>query len=171
MKLTQIADTIREDRDSLDGVAIASENTDPLNLDDLYTIIKNVKQPNLDMVLVTEGRGFRNLDDLVGAGYINYVIFIMDSTPDKEQRDCIRLLTDAGCPYMIELTLIPGRVSEQSMMDMVEAIHSCRRLVLLPFDPTKCKNPTVADKKPFSKKEMMTLAAIAKNAAVDVIMV
>lgn len=171
VSLIQVANTIREDRESLDGVAIASEDNDPLNIDDLYTVIKNVKQPNLDMILVTEGRGFRNLDDLVGAGYINFVNFVMDSTPDKEQRDCIKLLTDAGCPYMITLTMIPGRVSEQSMKDMMEVIHSCKRLVLLPFDPAKCRNPTVAGTKPFSKKEMMSLAALAKGAAVDVIMV
>jgi hypothetical protein len=159
--LDEVAAAVRADIDVIDGVAVRSEDSDPLSMPGLYTVLKRLKLPGRDLMLMTEGRGYSDLDDLVGAGYVNYVDLLADGPLDKEQKDCLRLLKNCGCPFMVTVTLTPGRISESSLKELAADIEGSKHLVL-----RTDKKPAAG--KAFGEKEAASLANSVRRMAKDV---
>ncbi len=159
LSLEEVAAGVRADIDSIDGVAVASETSDPLCVGGLYKILKRLKLPGRDLVLITEGRRYSDLDDLVGAGYVNYVDLVVDGPLDKSQAECVRVLDNCGCPYMVTVSLVPGRISESALRELAAAVPASKHMIL-----KAGKDPA----KRFSDRELRSLADSVRGAAKDV---
>ncbi len=159
--IDEVVERIRADIDSIDGVAVSSENSDPLLVKDLFRLLKRLKLPGRDLVLITDGTEYSELDDLVGAGYVNYVNLKVDGPLDKSQTECVKILDNCGCRYMVTATLIPGRISESALKEMAEAIPGSKHLIL---KVGKSTDPT----KKLDQKELASLANSVRGAAKDV---
>ena len=157
----EIVAQIRADIDAIDGVAVSSEDSDPLSVKGLYKLLKRLKLPGRDLVLVTDGSEYSDLDDLVGAGYVNYVNLEVDGPLDKSQAECVRILDNCGCPYMVTATLIPGRISESALRELASEIPGSRHLIL-----KAGKSPDPARK--LDQKELASLASSVRGLAKDV---
>ena len=150
---------IRADIDSIDGVAVASESGDPLSVPGLHRLLRKLKMPNRDLMLITSGSDYSVLDDLVGAGYVNYVDLIADGPLDKSQQECVRILDNCGCPYMVTVEMIPGRISESALRELAGSIEGSKHLIL--------RAGKTADRR-FREKELISLADSVRGAARDV---
>ena len=155
----EISAKIRADIDSIDGVAVASESGDPLSVPGLHRLLRKLKMPNRDLMLITSGSDYSVLDDLVGAGYVNYVDLIADGPLDKSQQECVRILDNCGCPYMVTVEMIPGRISESALRELAGSIEGSKHLIL--------RAGKTADRK-FREKELISLADSVRGAARDV---
>ena len=155
----EISAKIRADIDSIDGVAVASESGDPLSVPGLHRLLRKLKMPNRDLMLITSGSDYSVLDDLVGAGYVNYVDLIADGPLDKSQQECVRILDNCGCPYMVTVEMIPGRISESALRELAGSIEGSKHLIL--------RAGKTADRR-FREKELISLADSVRGAARDV---
>ena len=115
--------------------------------------------PNRDLMLITSGSDYSVLDDLVGAGYVNYVDLIADGPLDKSQQECVRILDNCGCPYMVTVEMIPGRISESALRELAGSIEGSKHLIL--------RAGKTADRR-FREKELISLADSVRGAARDV---
>ena len=161
LDIEEVSAKIRADIDSIDGVAISSEDVDPLSVKSLYKLLKRLKLPGRDLLLITDGSEYSDLDDLVGAGYVNYVNLKVDGPLDKSQTECVRIMDNCGCPYMVTATLIPGRISESALRELASSIPESRHLVL---KVGKSPDPT----KRLDQKELASLANSVRGVARDV---
>ena len=159
--IDDVVQKIRADVDSIDGVAVHSGNADPLRIKDLYKLLKRLKLPKRYLLLTTDGRGYGELDDLVGAGYINYVNLMVDGPLDKSQTECVKMLDECGCPYMVTVRMIPGRASGSSLKELASEIKNSKHLMLR---VERNQNPA----KKFTESELISLAESVKGAAKDV---
>jgi hypothetical protein len=157
----EVVARIRADIDAIDGVAVSSEDSDPLSVKGLYKLLKRLKLPGRDLVLITDGSEYSDLDDLVGAGYVNYVDLEVDGPLDKSQAECVKILDNCGCPYMVTATLIPGRISESALKELASEISGSRHLIL-----KAGKSPDPARK--LDQKELASLASSVRGLAKDV---
>ncbi|MBR4505073.1 MAG: hypothetical protein IKP20_08955 [Candidatus Methanomethylophilaceae archaeon] len=155
----EVSANIRADIDSIDGVAVASKYGDPLLIPGLHKLLRKLKMPNRDLMLITSGSDYSVLDDLVGAGYVNYVDLVVDGPLDKSQQECIKILDNCGCPYMVTVEMIPGRISESALKELAGSIDGSKHLIL--------KAGKTAERK-FGEKELISLANSVKGAARDV---
>ena len=155
----EVSANIRADIDSIDGVAVASKCGDPLLIPGLHKLLRKLKMPNRDLMLITSGSDYSVLDDLVGAGYVNYVDLVVDGPLDKSQQECIRILGNCGCPYMVTVEMIPGRISESALKKLAGSIDGSKHLIL--------KAGKTAERK-IGEKELISLANSVKGAARDV---
>ncbi len=155
----EISARIHADIDAIDGVAVASKSGDPLSMPGIHRILRKLKMPNRDLMLITSGGDYSVLDDLVGAGYVNYVDLIADGPLDKSQQECIKILDNCGCPYMVTVEMIPGRISESALRELAGSISGSKHLIL--------RAGKTADRK-FGEKELASLANSVKGAAKDV---
>ncbi len=161
LDIEEVSSKIHADIDSIDGVAVSSEDTDPLSVKDLYKLLKRLKLPGRELLLITDGSEYSDLDDLVGAGYVNYVNLKVDGPLDKSQSECIKIMDNCGCPYMVTATLIPGRITESALKELASAIPGSKHLIL---KVGKSPDPT----KKLDQKELASLANSVKGAAKDV---
>ncbi|MBO4797294.1 MAG: hypothetical protein J5494_00735 [Candidatus Methanomethylophilaceae archaeon] len=157
----EAASGIRRDIDAIDGVAVAPEGPGPLRLEGLHVILKHLKLPKRMLLLVTDGRSPGDLDDLVGAGYVNYVNLTADGPLDSEQKESVRLLNDCGCPFMVTATVIPGK-TDGSALGKLAGDAAGSRMMILRVPKSE------PDGKKFAEKEILSLAASAREAAKDV---
>ena len=155
----EVSANVRADIDSIDGVAVASKYGDPLLIPGLHKLLRKLKMPNRDLMLITSGSDYSVLDDLVGAGYVNYVDLVVDGPLDKSQQECIKILDNCGCPYMVTVEMIPGRISESALKELAGSIDGSKHLIL--------KAGKTAERK-FGEKELISLANSVKGAARDV---
>lgn len=161
LDIEEVSAKMRADIDSIDGVAVTSEETDPLAIKDLFRLLKRLKLPGRDLLLITDGNEYSDLDDLVGAGYVNYVNLKVDGPLDKSQTECVKILDNCGCPYMVTATLIPGRISESALKELASAIPGSKHLIL---KVGKSADPT----RKLDQKELISLANSVRGAAKDV---
>lgn len=165
VSMTTVANTIREDKDSLDGIAIYSDS-DPLLIPDLYRFIRDIRQPRLDVVIVTRGVDPANLEDLVGAGYVTHVIFMVDGPADKHLAECAEVARAGKCMFNTVVEMVPGRVDENVVVDAAKATRGANHMILHILDPEK--DPRMKGQKQFKKTDVKSMAKAARALAKDV---
>ena len=60
LDIEEVSSKIRSDIDSIDGVAVTSEETDPLAIKDLFRLLKRLKLPGRDLLLITDGNEYNH---------------------------------------------------------------------------------------------------------------
>lgn len=160
---TVVANTIYTDKDSLDGVAIYSDDGDPLRLPDLYRLIKEIKAPRLETVLITRGSDHMALDDLIGAGYVENIVFMVDSKPSRETAKCMETARLNKCRFVTVIELVPESVDADMVVDIAKMSAGAERITLRVLDPSK--DGRMAKKKQFRKTEIKAMAESIKGLA------
>ena len=144
----EIRETLEKDKDSIDYVAISSDD-DPLAFKDLYGTIKGFKPRGMKVLLITDGRDPAILDDLVGAGYVHAADLLVGESLTEEQLECIGILTYNGCKYTI--TVDAASHTEDSVSSIAAKADGCSMFI---FRQDR--------KKPLSREEMKPLMKAAK---------
>jgi len=144
-----ILSVLEKDKSDLDYLGIIGEE-DPLDIPDLYRLIKSVKPRGLKVLIVTRGESPTNLDDLIGAGYAHAADILIGKEVTGDQMRCIELLKDNGCKYAV--TLRPGEHDENSVRKIAELVDGCSMFI---FRQDRDK--------PLSRSEMSPLIAAAKT--------
>ena len=147
--IDSIISILESDKGSIDYLGVSSD-TDPLAFPDLYKMIKQVKPRGLKVLIVTDGRGPGNLDDLIGAGYVHTADLLVGKKITDAQRKCISILNDNGCKYAV--TVNAWEHDEDSISAIAEECEGCCMFL---FRQDRLK--------PLNRNEMSPLTAAAKR--------
>ena len=161
MNMAEVSNTIHSDTDAIDGILLTCNDGDVMELEGLHKIIRDVRPPHKDVIVSTCGRFPENLDDLVGAGYINHVIFKFDSLPDEAQRRSLKIARSGDCTFCVHLVMDKGRFDQKTILDNKELFRDAVNIVLK-------RTKTQGDVKAYTKNEMSSLAKSLKGVAKEV---
>lgn len=156
--MTVIANTIRSDRDSLDGLLIIGEYCDPDLIPGIHKLIATIRPPGMQVILVTSGRSRSTIDDLVGAGYVDRVGFLLDDVPDREQRETMRTVTADGAVFDIVVIMDPRHMDNDTVLGIASSVDGYDAFILL--TPTDCPA--------YGKRDMNALAKSLRGRARNV---
>ena len=151
-----VADTLSVDRESLDLLAVDSEDSDPLAIPGIHKLLKSIKPAGLECMMVTEGNDPAALDDLVGAGYVDSVCFRICGNVSDAQKACIATVRDAGCRFAVSVPMVPGRIDGDVLADIAKNTEGCRQFVMRSSDPRYGTEV-------FKKKELEALAKTVRS--------
>lgn len=126
-ELREVISTIRE---SISGIAVDSFGSDPLSYPGLYKLLKGLAVKGVEMMLSTEGSDHHNLDDLVGAGYIDSINLLLDAPITDSQLECIQVMRDNGSRYMVTILVTKGVFNVDSMSRIVGSIHDSQHVII-----------------------------------------
>lgn len=145
----EVLSVLEKDKGDLDYLGVTGD-VDPLEIPDLYRLIKSVKPRGLKVLIVTRGESPSNLDDLIGAGYAHAADILIGREVTGDQMRCIELLKDNGCKFAV--TLKPTEHDESSVRKIAELVDGCSMFI---FRQDRDK--------PLSRAEMSPLIAAAKT--------
>lgn len=154
--VAEVSNTIRRDRDSIDGVLLIREDGDPEAVPGIHRFIKEIVPPSTPLILVTSGSDPASLDDLVGAGYVRRVAFRFTSPPGKEQLLSVDTVRDSGTPFCICCVLDPEGFTDDGVFETAERTRGHEEFILLAPRPPR---------QGFKKRETNALAKSLKGLA------
>lgn len=152
-----IRTTVSEIKDSISGIAVDSCGSDPLLYSNLYVLLKEISVPHVNLMLMTQGSDPANLDDVVGAGYVNFLDLEINSPISESQMRCIDVMRDNGCHYMVTIAVSKGSFDADSLHRTVMQMRDARHVVI--------RNSR--DKNALSQKELMELTKPLKGLVRD----
>ena len=156
VSVDEVTATLLKDRDSLDMLAVDSEDIDPLDVPTLYKSIKAVKPSGMHCMVVTEGRDPAALDDLMGAGYADMACFRFTGPMTDAQSESVDIVEGYGYQFIVSVSLVPGRIDEDSLKEIAGKTSGCRQFLMRSSDPR-------FEGKSFKKKELEALARSVKG--------
>lgn len=157
----EVSNTLKADRDSIDGVMFRGADRDILDFDGLHRLIRSLRPVHAKSIVETRGRNPHMLDDLMGAGYITGVAFYFDSFPDKHQTDSLEIAREGDCRFAVTLMLDPDGLTLEEASHMSELLDGAFMVII--------KRPAAeTGAKRYRKNELMSLAKALKGKARDV---
>lgn len=134
--MTEVANTIRGDKDSIDAVLLIMNDGDPETVPGIHRFIKAIVPPRMPLIMLTSGTDPSALDDLVGAGYVNRVAFRFTAAPSKEQEASLDRIRDSDAEFCVCCVLDPSRMSSKDVEHIADASEGSGEFILLmPRDP------------------------------------
>lgn len=155
----EVANTLSADRDSIDGILFRGSGSDALEIDGIHRLMREVIPSRMRTILETEGRYPSRLDDLVGAGYVGTVSFILRSSPSHEQVRSLDLARNGDCDFHVTLFLSPEGFTAEEAKRLTDMLRGAVRITL--------RRPEGTGKR-YRKNELMPLARSLRDAARDV---
>ena len=170
---------IEENSDFLDGAVISGG--EPLMNKDLAGLIKKLRKLGMKIKIDTNGNHPDELDDLVGAGLVDFVAMDIkcslnerynvaaDSNVDIERiKRSIRVIMDSGVDYEFRTTVTPIFVKNSDIEDICKAISGAKRYRLHQFRPKNTIDPSLSVLDPYPEEKVLEMAEIAKKYVKDV---
>ena len=157
----EVSNTIYNDRVSLDGVLFRGSGKDILEFDGIHRLIKNVMPKHIISVVETNGKRTDTLDDLIGAGYINDAIIVLDMFPVKTQQESLEILRKGDCRFGVKLYLDPERLTLEDAHKLIHSMSGALQVQLRRPDAE-------GDRKRYRKNDLMALAKPIRAVARDV---
>lgn len=157
----EVANTIYNDRDSLDGILFRGCGKDILEFDGIHRLIKNVMPKHIISVVETNGKHPDMLDDLIGAGYVNDAIIVLDMFPVKTQQESLEILGKGDCRFGVKLYLDPERLTLEDAHKLIHSMSGALQVQLRRPDAE-------GDRKRYRKNDLMALAKPIRAVARDV---
>ncbi|MBQ8179326.1 MAG: hypothetical protein IJ026_02625 [Candidatus Methanomethylophilaceae archaeon] len=154
----EVANTLRSDRDSLDAFAIVSDDHAPESIPGIHRLISDIKPRTLECILVTDGVSPGPLDDLVGSGYVDSVMFTVRGPMAEGLHGCMDLMRRYNYDFSISVDLVPDIFTPESLRALAEAAHGCRDMVLRRMD-------SGAGIRSFKKDELRSLTDAVRGTA------
>ena len=157
----EASNPIYADRDSIDGVLFRGRGKDILEFEGIHRFIKELVPKRMISAVETDGKHPAILDDLIGAGYVNDVVFVFDLYPVKTQLESLDIARNGDCRFFVTLILDPARLTLEDAQDLMNAVRGSTQVQL--------RRPTVEnDKKRYRKNDLMALAKSMREVARDV---
>lgn len=174
MDLDPIVRYIRSNKDFLDAVVISGG--EPTAHDDLYKLLKDLKQLKVKIKLDTNGSNPDMLDDLIGAKLVDKVCINIMAPFDDEayskaagvtvdvDKICksLTILAESGIVYEIRTVIVPGRIDHGSFGSILKSLDGTKSLIIQQFDPKITLDPTL-NVKPYPKPVLIRMAETAKG--------
>lgn len=157
--MSEVRDTILADRDSIDGIMVSgSDSTDILDIPDAFRAVKALRPGRMKVIIRTQGRNAAALDDLMGAGYADIVLFEFDRMPDPAQIGCIRAAREEGCGFSAVLTVSPEGLRKEDLGTVSKMLAGARSIMIR----------RGGGKNQYKMSEMASMAGSVKGAAKEV---
>ena len=158
----EVCNTIRGDRDSIDAILVSGSNgTDILDIPDAFSAIRELRPRHMPVILMTCGRNHAALNDLIGAGYADHVLFTFDSVPDREQIRSVSIARDGDCVFSAVLSMSPESLRAEDLAAVADVLAGADTLMLR----------RIGGKKQYKVNEMASMAKSLKGSAKEVRMV
>jgi len=174
-----IMEYIADHSDFLDGVVISGG--EPLANKDLIGLIKKLRKLGMKIKIDTNGNHPDELDDLIGAGLVDYVAMDLkcslnerynvatDSGVNIEKiKRSIRVIMDSGVDYEFRTTVAPIFVKNNDIEDICKEIRGAKRYRLHQFRPKNTLDPSLSVLDPYPEEKLYEMAEIAKKYIKDV---
>ena len=179
LPLDEILDYIERNSDFLDGVVISGG--EPTLNKDLPGLIKRLRKLGMKIKIDTNGTRPDMLDDLIGAGMVDFVAMDVKAPLDgrysavtgveadvSDIRRSIRIIMESGVDYEFRTTVVPVLLKPEDMEDIFRDIRGAKRYRLHQFRPVSCldENFTVLD--PYPESVLVEMGEKAKKYVKDV---
>lgn len=162
MNMAEVCNTIRADRDSIDAILVSSSGeTDILDISDAFTAIRELRPRHMPVILRTCGRNHAALDDLIGAGYADHVLFTFDSVPDMEQIRSVSIARDGDCAFSAILSMDPEHLRREDLAAVSDILSGADTIMLR----------RMTGRKQYKVSEMTSMAKSLKGSAKEIRMV
>lgn len=177
--LDGILEYIERNSDFLDGVVISGG--EPTVNKDLPDLIKKLRKLGMKIKIDTNGTGPEILDDLIGAGMIDFVAMDVKAPLDERYssvtdvpvnvsdiRRSIRIIMESGVDYEFRTTVVPVLIKPEDVKDILEEIRGAKRYRLHQFRPKNCLDENLTALDPYPESVLMDMAETAKRYVRDV---
>ncbi len=163
---------LKENKGFLDGVVVSGG--EPTLDPELYPILKAIKSLGLKVKLDTNGTNPDTLDDLIGAGLVDFVAMDVKAPLDErydqlcgvpgqaeDVERSIQLVLDSGVDHEFRTTVVPIYLKQSDIVDIAKSLTGAKRYVLQQFRPkvTLDSNLGALDPLPVSELKRMADAA------------
>ena len=157
----EVANTVHSDRDSIDAVMFTCRDGDVLGLEGIHRMIRSIRPPLMDTVLRTPGTVPTVLDDLIGAGYADHVLFVFDRKLTRSQTESVTIATSGDCRFSAEIMMDPSLVDTATLENIAETLRGARSITLRRVEsPESCK--------PYRKSDLTSMAKSLRGMAKEV---
>ncbi len=163
-----------EHSDFLDGVVITGG--EPTLQPDLLQLIKWLRGLGMKIKLDTNGTRPEVLDDLLGAGLVDYVAMDVKAPLDNRYTSLcgvepdlgaihrsIDIIMSSGVDYEFRTTVVPILLKEGDVEDIARAITGARKYVLQQFVPGTTLDPKLSLLDPYTGQRMLDMAKLARK--------
>jgi pyruvate formate lyase activating enzyme len=172
---------LKKRRGLLDGVVITGG--EPTVQEGLEEFIDQVKSLGYAVKLDTNGSHPEILRRLISGGLLDYIAMDIKAPLRKyeevvgvnfETGNIVRsifLIMSSGVPYEFRTTIVDGLLSEGDIIEIGKMVAGAERFALQSFVPSETLvDPSYAEKKPPSEKEMQKMAHDLKKYIKEVIL-
>ncbi len=157
--LAEVANTIRGDRDSIDGVVLIPEGGDIESVPGAHRIMKELRPPTVRLIIVTSGSDPDALDDLVGARYVDCLAFRFEGVPDETQLRSMEVARRQDIGFCACPVLDRTRMTSDDVVKIADmSAGHVGFILLIPSNPDRC----------FKKKDLNALSKSLKGHARNV---
>ena len=165
---------LEENSDFLDGVVVSGG--EPTLNRDLHVLIGEIRDMGLMVKLDTNGTNPDMLDDLLGAGMLDYVAMDVKAPLDERYRNLcgvegkleemgrsIKLIMSSGVDYEFRTTVVPILLKEGEIEEIAKTIEGARKYALQQFRPAVTLDEKLNALEPYPVSRIRAMAEIAKG--------
>ncbi len=169
---SQVEEYLRENRDFLDGVVVSGG--EPTLHPDLVPMLKAIKALGLKVKLDSNGTRPEVLDDLIGAGLIDFVAMDIKAPLDHRYdqlcgiagqadkvRESVKVVIGSGVDHEFRTTVVPIMIKEEDVEDIARSLKGARRYVLQQFRPKVTLDPNLGALDPYAVSVIRKMSKIA----------
>ncbi|HIJ00435.1 MAG TPA: anaerobic ribonucleoside-triphosphate reductase activating protein [Candidatus Methanomethylophilaceae archaeon] len=165
---------LRINDDFLDGIVISGG--EPTINPDIYRLLRRLKELNFEIKLDTNGTTPEILDDLIGAGLVDFVAMDIKGPLDHRYDDLcgkeamaesvkksVKVVIDSGIDHEFRTTVLPVYLKEKDIEDIARSLVGAKRYVLQQFRPKVTLDPKLSAIDPLPESRLRTMADIARK--------
>ncbi len=176
---SQVEGYLRENRDFLDGVVVSGG--EPTLHHDLHSMLKSIKALGLKVKLDSNGTRPEVLDDLIGAGLVDFVAMDIKAPLDRRYdqlcgvegqaekvKTSVKLVIDSGVDHEFRTTVVPIMVKEDDIEDIARSLRGARRYTLQQFRPKVTLDPNLGALEPYPVSVLRRMSETAREHVANV---
>jgi pyruvate formate lyase activating enzyme len=172
--LQLVLDYVTEHRDFVDGVVVTGG--EPTIHADLFSLLKQLRATGVKTKLDTNGTNPEMLEDLLGAGMLDFVAMDVKAPLDERYakltgvevdlealRRSIALLKKGNVDYEFRTTIVPFYIQEKEVSDIAVAIEGAKKYALHQFRKGHSVDSRLSVLDPYPDDRIRLMADIAKK--------
>ena len=157
VNVASVTNTLRGDKDSLDGIAIYSADWSVIGDNELQSLLISLKPLRTEMILIATGGHPERVDDVMGSGYIDILDLTISDRIDRNQMRYIEIVERYEYRFIVSVDLVPGIMDADKLREIAECSKGCEMFVMR-------VRPPVNGGKPFRKKDLESMIGSVKGA-------
>lgn len=169
---SQVEEYLRENRDFLDAVVVSGG--EPTLHPGLHSILKMIKALGLKVKLDSNGTRPEVLDDLIGAGLVDFISMDVKAPLDHRYdqlcgvpgqadkvKESIKIIIDSGVDHEFRTTVVPIMIKEEDVEDIARSLRGAKRYALQQFRPKVTLDPNLGALDPYPVSVIRRMAKAA----------